>query len=64
VYPEPDKIGKQFKYADSRGVRFVTIVGEAETERGDVAVKNLKTGEQQVMPRDTVASFIQEGSGA
>jgi histidyl-tRNA synthetase len=64
LYPEPDKIGKQFKYAGSRGVRFVTIVGEAETERGDVAVKNLETGEQQVMPRAAVASFIKEGSGA
>jgi histidyl-tRNA synthetase len=64
LYPEPDKIGKQFKYADSRGVRFVTIVGEAESERGDVAVKNLKTGEQQVMPRAAVAAFIKRGSGA
>ena len=64
VYPEADKIGKQFKYADSRGVRFVTIVGEAEAERGEVAVKNLKTGEQQVMPRAEVASFIKRGSDA
>jgi histidyl-tRNA synthetase len=64
VYPEPDKIGKQFKYADSRGVRFVTIVGEAESARGDVAVKNLKTGEQQVMPRADVASYIKKGSAA
>jgi histidyl-tRNA synthetase len=64
VYPEADKIGKQFKYADSRGVRFVTIVGEAEAERGEVAVKNLKTGEQQVMPRAEVASFIKRGSEA
>ena len=64
VYPEADKIGKQFKYADARGVRFVTIVGESEAERGDVAVKNLKTGEQQVMPRGAVASFVRKGTGA
>ena len=64
VYPEADKIGRQFKYADTRGVRFVTIVGEAEAERGEVAVKNLKTGAQQLMPRADVASFIKEGSGA
>jgi histidyl-tRNA synthetase len=55
VYPEADKIGKQFKYADARGIRFVTILG---AERGDVAVKNLKTGEQHVMPRASVADFI------
>jgi histidyl-tRNA synthetase len=58
VYPEADKIGKQFKYADSRGIRYVAIVGEAEAERGEVAVKNLKTGAQQVMPRPSVATFI------
>jgi histidyl-tRNA synthetase len=58
LFPEADKIGKQFKYADARGIRFVTIVGEAEQARGDVAVKNLKTGEQHVMPRVDVAGFI------
>ena len=58
VYPDADKIGKQFKYADARGLRFVTVLGEAEGERGEVAVKNLKTGEQQVMARADVANFI------
>jgi histidyl-tRNA synthetase len=58
VYPEPDKIGRQFKYADSRGIRFVTVVGEEEASRGDVAVKNLATGAQQVMPRAAVADFV------
>ena len=64
VYPEADKIGKQFKYADARGLRFVTIVGEAESERGEVAVKNLKTGEQHVLPRADVANFIKGSSEA
>jgi histidyl-tRNA synthetase len=58
VYPEPDKIGKQVKYADSRGIRFVTIVGDEEASRGEVAVKNLVTGEQRVIARDAVAPFI------
>ena len=62
VYPEADKIGKQFKYADARAIRFVTIVGEAEAERGEVAVKNLQTGEQQVMPRADVAAFVKRSS--
>lgn len=58
VYPEPDKIGKQFKYADSRSIRFVTIVGDDEAANGQVAVKNLSTGEQQLVPRADVAHFI------
>ena len=44
VYPDADKIGKQFKYADSRGIRFVTVVGDDEAARGEVAVKNLVDG--------------------
>jgi histidyl-tRNA synthetase len=58
VYPEPDKIGKQFKYADSRKIPFVTIVGEAEAGAGQVAVKSLSSGEQEVVPRPAAAAFI------
>jgi histidyl-tRNA synthetase len=61
VYPEPDKIGKQFKYADSRGIPFVTVVGDDEAARGEVAVKNLSSGEQSVMPRAQAAAFIKHG---
>ncbi len=58
VYPEADKIGKQFKYASSRGVPFVAVVGDDELARGDVAIKNLATGEQTAVPRDQVVAFL------
>jgi len=58
VYPEADKIGKQFKYAASRGVPFVAVVGDDEQAKGVVAIKNLSTGEQTAVPRDQVASFV------
>ena len=51
VYPEPDKLGKQFKYAAARGVRFVTVVGGDERARGEVTIKNMETGEQAPVPR-------------
>ena len=60
VYPEPDKLGKQFKYADGRGVPFVTIVGDDERARGEVAVKHLRSGEQTVVARADVATFIEQ----
>ena len=47
VYPEADKIGKQFKYASSRSVPFVALLGDDERARGEVAVKDLRTGDQQ-----------------
>ena len=58
VYPEADKLGKQFKYAASRGVRFVTIEGEDERTKGVVTVKNMTSGEQQTIPRVTVADHL------
>jgi histidyl-tRNA synthetase len=58
VYPEADKLGKQFKYASSRSVPFVTIVGDDERVAGTVGVKDMASGEQQTMPRGQVAAFI------
>jgi histidyl-tRNA synthetase len=61
VYPDADKIGKQFKYASSRNMRFVAIVGDDETAKGEVALKNLASGEQVSLPRTDVAAFIKNG---
>ncbi len=58
VYPEADKLGKQFKYADARHVRFVAILGDDERARGEVAIKDLQTGQQTSVPRTEVASHI------
>jgi len=58
VYPEPDKLGKQMKYASSKKIRFAAILGGDEIGRGEVTVKNLDTGEQTTMPRAAVAGFV------
>jgi histidyl-tRNA synthetase len=60
LYPEADKIGKQFKYAASRGIPFVAVVGEEERARREVALKNLNTGEQQTVPGAGIAAIIRE----
>jgi histidyl-tRNA synthetase len=60
LYAEADKLGKQFKYASSRGIPFVAIVGEEERARGEVALKDMTTGEQQAYPRDRVAAIVRE----
>jgi histidyl-tRNA synthetase len=56
VYPEADKLGKQFKYAAARGIRFVTVLGSDERAAGQVTIKNLENSEQAaVMLGDTAA---------
>jgi histidyl-tRNA synthetase len=60
VYPEADKLGKQFKYAAARGVRFVLVQGADERARNEVTVKNMTTGDQQTVDRLTVADRLRE----
>jgi histidyl-tRNA synthetase len=58
VYPEADKMGKQFKYASARGIPFVAIVGDDERARGQVAIKDMKSGEQQSVKRAEVVRAV------
>jgi histidyl-tRNA synthetase len=63
VYPEADKLGKQFKYAASRAAAFVAILGADERARGEVAIKIMKTGEQMTVPRPDAAARLRERVG-
>lgn len=58
VYPEADKLGKQFKYASGRNVHFVTVVGDDERASGTVTVKDLRSGLQEPVPREQVANYL------
>ena len=58
VYPDVDKLGKQFKYAASRGVQLVTVMGADERARGEVKLKNMLTGEQVAVARAEVARHV------
>jgi histidyl-tRNA synthetase len=60
VYPEPDKLGKQMKYASNRGARFVTIEGDDERARGEVTVKELATGDQVSVGRTEIAAWLRK----
>ena len=56
VYPDVEKIGKQIKYADSRQIPFVALLGHDEIAGGTVTVKDLKA--------QTQTSYAQEAAGA
>jgi histidyl-tRNA synthetase len=58
VYPEADKLGKQFKYAGQINVNYVCILGENELAENKVAVKNMISGEQETVAREEVAGKI------
>ncbi len=60
LYPEADKVGKQFKYASSRNIPFVAIIGDDERSRGEVAIKDMQTGEQRNVRRAEVANAVRK----
>ena len=59
-YPEPIKIGKQFKYADRMGMKIAIIIGPDEQVKNLAAVKDLRTGQQETVPFDQATKTIQQ----
>ncbi|MCI4650437.1 histidine--tRNA ligase [Phaeodactylibacter sp.] len=47
LYPEPTKLKKQMKYADQRNVPYTIVIGDREMESGELAFKNMATGQQE-----------------
>ncbi len=60
LYPEADKIGKQFKYASERGIPFVVVIGDEERTRGEVSVKDMRSGTQRSVKRTELAQVLRE----
>lgn len=58
VYPDADKLGKQFKYAAERQIPFVAVVGDDERARGLVTVKDLRSGQQESVGRREAGAAI------
>jgi len=58
VYPEADKLGKQFKYASSIGVSAVAILGDDERANNAVTIKYLETGEQETISRERLSTEL------
>jgi len=60
TYPIADKLGKQFRYAERIGARVVLILGSDEQANQQVAIKNLRTREQVIIPQAKAAKKISE----
>jgi histidyl-tRNA synthetase len=60
VFPEPAKLPKQFKFADKMKLKVALVMGPDEAEKRQVAVKNLSTGEQVIVPREVAVGEIRK----
>lgn len=55
---QPDKLGKQFREADAKGVPYALIAGPDEIAAGTVAIKDLHSGEQRTVARADVVAVL------
>ena len=58
IYPDAAKMKKQMQYANVKAVPFVALVGENEMNAGMVTLKNMTTGEQQMVPAADLISHL------
>jgi histidyl-tRNA synthetase len=59
LYPDSDRYGKQFKYAEERRIRYVLLLSAREIEAGVVAIKDLVSGEQVDVARGEIVAALQ-----
>lgn len=58
VYLEYDKIGKQIKFADSKNIPYVVIIGEDEMLTNTIKVKELETESEKVFSTDEFINYL------
>lgn len=49
LYPDSAKMKKQMKYADDKHIPFVAMVGENEISSNTIKLKNMETGNQELV---------------
>ncbi len=58
LYPDCAKMKKQMTYANAKGIPFVVLAGESEISQGKVTLKNMLTGDQQLVSAEELIAKI------
>lgn len=60
IFPDKAKMKKQMSYANAKNIPFVVLAGENEIEQGKVTLKNMESGEQQLVSADELIAVIKK----
>ena len=58
IFPDKAKMKKQMAYANAKGIRFVALAGDNEMAENKVTLKNMTTGEQQLVTPEEMVQLI------
>jgi histidyl-tRNA synthetase len=58
IFPDATKMKKQMSYANAKQIPFVALAGENEMSAGKLTLKNMLTGDQQLVSAEELISIV------
>ena len=58
LFPDATKMKKQMSYANAKQIPFVALAGESEMTEGKITLKNMLTGEQQLLTPEELVERV------
>lgn len=59
IFPDSSKMKKQMSYANAKQIPFVALAGENEMAEGKLTLKNMLTGEQQLLTPEQLIETVE-----
>lgn len=60
IFPESGKLKKQMAYADKKNIPFVVLIGENEITNNQAVIKDMRNGEQTIMPENQLINYLKK----
>ena len=60
IFPDSSKMKKQMSYANAKQIPFVALAGENEMAEGKLTLKNMITGEQQLLTAEELINTVKQ----
>ena len=60
LFPDASKMKKQMSYANQKQIPFVALAGENEINEGKFTLKNMLTGDQQLVTVDELLAQVSQ----
>jgi len=60
IYPDPDKLGKQIKYALSQNISYLALIGTNEAANNQITLKNLATSTQETVSLERLITILKD----
>ena len=58
IFPDAAKMKKQMSYANAKQIPYVALAGANEISEGKLTLKNMQTGEQQLLSPDELIKVV------